>query len=69
MVVEAVSCVKEKYLECIRSGTSGFQILYDYIESIFLSDEDKAEVLENPSTMIKVAYAFSSLMSSSSRIF
>lgn len=69
MVVESVSSVKQKYTECVESGALGFQILFDYIESIFLSDEDKELVLEDPSEMTDVALAHSVLISSSSRIF
>lgn len=69
MVVESVSSVKQKYTECVESGASGFQILFDYIESIFLSDEDKELVLEDPSDMTDVGFAHSVLISSSSRIF
>ena len=69
MVVESVSYVKQKYTECVELGASGFQILFDYIESIFLSNEDKELVLEDPSDMIDVGFAHSVLISSSSRIF
>ena len=69
MVVESVSSVKQKYTACVESGASGIQILFDYIESIFLSNEDKELVLEDPSDMIDVGFAHSVLISSSSRIF
>lgn len=69
MVVESVSSVKQKYTECVESGASGFRSMFDYIESIFLSDEDKELVLEDPSEMTDVALAHSVLISSSSRIF